>query len=128
MDDVILFEMGNEREEKFKEILDLYSKETWTEVNNDKYSILFNSMEEDRVRQSRLVLPFTSVPFDDGVQYLGFKLEPNDYRFRDWLWLYEKIEMRVSNFQIGATYGCPEGKINITEIRSGVGFQCTSFQ
>lgn len=24
-----------------------------------------------------------------------FKLTPNDYRFRDWLWLYEKIEKRV---------------------------------
>ena len=77
------------------------------ELKIDKSSILFNGLEEDKERQCRLIMPFNSIAFDDGVQYLCFKIKPNDYKFKHRLWLYEKIEMRVP---IDATYGCLEGQ------------------
>jgi len=42
-------------------------------------------LEKKKERQCKQILPYTFVPFDNGVKYLGFHLKPNDYRFRDWL-------------------------------------------
>ena len=32
---------------------------------------------------------------DEGSKYLGFVLKPNAYCFKDWMWLYKKIESRI---------------------------------
>ena len=32
----------------------------------------------------------------EGFKYLGFFLKPNSYAFQDWMWLYQKVESRVS--------------------------------
>ena len=32
---------------------------------------------------------------DEGFKYLGFVLKPNAYSFKDWMWLYKKIEGRI---------------------------------
>jgi hypothetical protein len=41
-------------------------------------------------------LPFAQKQIDEGFKYLGFVLKPNDYVFRDWLWLFIKIQKRIS--------------------------------
>ena len=36
------------------------------------------------------------VDLSQGVKYLGFLLKPVGYKYEDWLWLYNKIEARIS--------------------------------
>jgi hypothetical protein len=36
------------------------------------------------------------VELDQGIKYLSFNLKPNDYRYENWMWLYNKIEERIS--------------------------------
>ena len=31
-----------------------------------------------------------------GFKYLGFFLNPNAYSFKDWIWLYKKVESHIS--------------------------------
>lgn len=30
------------------------------------------------------------------MNYLGFNLKPNDYKFVDWLWLFKRIKTKIS--------------------------------
>ena len=39
---------------------------------------------------------FPTSPVSKGFKYLGFSLKPNAYAFQDWLWLYKKIESRIT--------------------------------
>lgn len=54
------------------------------EVNIHKSSILFNGLEENLEKQ------FFQA-FDKGLEYIGFYLKLNDYKFKDWNCLCEKI-------------------------------------
>ena len=35
----------------------------------------------------------------NGFKYLGFFLKPNNYGFQDWIWIYQKVEARVSAWE-----------------------------
>ena len=39
--------------------------------------------------------PYILKPMDEVFKYLGFVLKPNAYCFKDWMWLYKKIENRI---------------------------------
>ena len=43
----------------------------------------------------RMKFPYTIKSMDEGFKYLGFVLKPNAYSFKDWMWLYRKIEGRI---------------------------------
>jgi len=38
----------------------------------------------------------TDSDLDHGIKYMDSKLKPNDYKYADWLWLFDKIEARIS--------------------------------
>ena len=46
-------------------------------------------------------MPYILKPLSEGFKYLGFLLKPNAYSFKDWIWLYKKIEGKI---------GCWENK------------------
>lgn len=73
VDDVILLGLGTQRKAgKCKEILDLYIKATGMEVNVCyKSSILFTGLGEEWETQSKQIFPYTSVPVNKEVKYLG---------------------------------------------------------
>lgn len=108
VDDVILFGLGTVRQAgKYQEILDLYFRETHMEVDLNKLNILFNNLVEEQEWRIFWNCPFKESAFDNGViylKYLGFVLNPNDYRVKEYNSLYEKMV----EYQIGATYGSQE--------------------
>jgi hypothetical protein len=101
--DIIIFYQGTTMElRSIKEILDIYCQAIGMEVNMVKSSKLFNELEDEIKTQIKYLFPINYSDLDQGIKYLGFKLEPNDYKYADWIWLHNKIEARS---QYGATCG-----------------------
>lgn len=65
-------------------------------MNAHKSSILFNGLEDNLERQLSQILHYSPTPFDNGFNVWGFNfyMKPNDYKFKNWLWWFEKIEGR----------------------------------
>ena len=96
VDDVV--RMGKGTLENFKEceqILGLYKKATGMHINVEKSILSENSIP--KMVKNRLVteVPYILKPLTEGFKYLGFILKPNAYSFKDWLWLYKKVEGRI---------------------------------
>ena len=96
VDDVVM--MGEGMWENLKEaeqVLDLYNKVTEMHINVEKPILSENGLP-DTVR-NRLIseFPYSIKPMSEDFKYLGFVLKPNGYSFKDWMWLYKKIEGRL---------------------------------
>jgi hypothetical protein len=74
--------------------MDSYYKATRMGVNMDKSSMLFNGFGRGIGKTIAPTFPIMSL--DQGVNYLGFNLKPNDYKFVDWLWLFKRIKAKIS--------------------------------
>ena len=96
--DVIFFGIGTlQKVKKYMEILYLCCKFIGMEVNIHKSSTLLNGLEENMERQVAQVISYTPTPLEKGIKYPSFHLNPNDYKFSDWKWLYKKIEDELTN-------------------------------
>ena len=84
------FELGLKEKLQSTEIINQHCKARVMEVNVYKTSILFNGIGEHHEKQFNGVLPFTSVPFENGLKYTGLFLKPIDYRYKDSSYLWEK--------------------------------------
>ena len=60
----------------------------------------FISLDDDEniLNQVMFVFPYSWSELNNGFKYLGFSLKPNSYAFKDWMWLYQKVESRVSSW------------------------------
>jgi hypothetical protein len=97
VDSIMIFGHGSIRELKsIKEIIDIYCLATCMEVNMEKSSLLFKELEEATRSQVTNPMPKNHLDIEQGIKYLGFKLKPNYYKYDGWLWLYNKIEVRIS--------------------------------
>jgi hypothetical protein len=65
------------------------------EINKQKSSINFSSLDEEEAIYIVERLPFQVLDIDEGLKYLGFLLKPNNYRKIDWRWLIAKLEKRL---------------------------------
>ena len=84
VDDILIFCNGSIREvEKLSEILHLFCKATWMQLNSHKYTITTFNLEEDITREFMELFPFQSYTLDEGLKYLGFRLKPNCYKKED---------------------------------------------
>ena len=88
----ILF-LGNLKEAK--KILDLYKKAIGMHINVEKSTFSENGLPEVIKERIRAESPYILKPMDEGFKYPGFVLKPNAYSFKDWMWLYKKIEGRI---------------------------------
>ena len=68
-------------------------------VNIEKYMIVHNECLVGLSQESKEILSYPTIPMCDGFKYLGFFLKPNSYGFQDWIWLYKKVEARVSSWE-----------------------------
>ena len=96
VDDVIM--MGEGTWENLKEaekILELYKKATGMHINVEKSILSENAITEAIEERIRVETPYILKPMDEGFKYPGFVLKPNAYCFKDWMWLYKKIESRI---------------------------------
>jgi hypothetical protein len=85
VNDVLLFINGSFRESsKFKEILALYGKAIGMEINFQKLSISFNSLEAEDEQNILPNFPLKFLNFNEEFEYLSFLLKPNGYGKRDW--------------------------------------------
>lgn len=76
--------------------MDLYCKATGMEANMKKSLMSFNALEVKVKIQVINLLPMNHSDLNHGIKYLGFKLKPSDYKYVDWLWLFNKIEATIS--------------------------------
>ena len=67
-------------------------------VNMEKSNLILNEFSDDMIQRAREIVPFQITPVEVGFKYLGFFLKPNNYSYQDWVWLYKKIESRVTNW------------------------------
>ena len=65
-------------------------------VNIDKSMLVHNECSAELIQQSKEILSYPTNPMSDGFKYLGFFLKPNSYGFQYWIWIYQKVEERVS--------------------------------
>jgi N-acetylneuraminic acid mutarotase len=76
--------------------MDSYCKATRMGVNMDKSSMLFNGFGRGIGKTNSPDFSYKLWALDQGVNYLGFNLKPNDYKFVDWLWLFKRIKAKIS--------------------------------
>ena len=90
--------MGEGTWENLKEdeqFLDLYKKAIRMHINVEKYILSKNGLPDTVRNRIKSYFPYSIKPLSDGSKYLGFFLKPNAYSFKDWMWLYKKIEGRI---------------------------------
>jgi hypothetical protein len=96
VDDILIFCDGSRQDiGKLCEGLLLFKQATGMEINAQKSSITFSSLDEEETQYIAERLPFQVLDLNEGLKYLGFQLKPNDYRKSDWRWLIVKLEKRL---------------------------------
>jgi hypothetical protein len=77
-------------------VLNLYCKATGMEIKFDKYCLnshfLFGSLKQ----QIGELLHFPRKEIEIGFNYLRFVLKHNNYKFVYWMWIYKKVEARIT--------------------------------
>ena len=61
-------------------------------INEGKYSTIMVHLEPHDLHLLMNIYTFPIRNLDDGIKYLGFPLNPNDYWKKDWDWLVTRIE------------------------------------
>ena len=80
-------------------ILEKYQKATRMAINKENSKLAFNNLLEELLNRVRELVPYTINPVIEGIKYLGFSLKPNSYAFQDSLWLFKKVEVRLSMWE-----------------------------
>ena len=97
VDDVLMFGDGTfSNIQNLVKVLKSYQRATRMEINLEKSKLYQNCINEEVLTKERELIPMPISPLNEGFKYLGFKLKPNAYSSQDWVWLYKKIESRVS--------------------------------
>jgi len=97
VDDVLLFGVASVEEwTKYYEIVTIYCLASGMKISNTK-SILIHA-EKDPIPEIDAVFSIDRAPLDKGFKYLGFMLKPNAYRIGDWVWMWKKIDNRISHW------------------------------
>ena len=68
------------------------------QISEEKYSFLYNAIDDLTRDKIAAILPFKMEPLSVGFKYLGFYLKPLGYYVNDWHWLIKKFEQRISNW------------------------------
>jgi len=65
------------------EILNMFDRATGMTNNVYKSKISFYRMEKEVEIFFKIVFPYKTLDFQEGIKYLGFHLKPNDHRKLD---------------------------------------------
>ena len=85
VDDVILFRLGTVEEwGAYKESLKLFCSAMGMCVSMEKYSFLYQNVDEETICQISMLLPYSMVPISLGFKYLGYCLKYLGYHTFDW--------------------------------------------
>ena len=64
-------------------------------INVENCILSENGLSDTIRNKLNLEIPYFVKPLSKGFKYLGLFLKPNAYSFKDWMWLYKKIERRI---------------------------------
>lgn len=87
---------------KSLEILDLFCKSTWMEVNYGKLFCYCHNNNIGLQMEMDAYCPFERVDLSSRLKYIRFFLKPTNYTKEGWYWLIEKLE---KEFIYGAISG-----------------------
>jgi hypothetical protein len=73
----------------------LYSA-TGMKINMEKSCLLLNHCENEEEAYIAITFPAPRKLFSEGLKYLGFNLNPENYRKEDWGWLIRKVEAHIA--------------------------------
>ena len=95
----MLFMVGiKENLKEFDSFIEKYKKAKGMLVNIDKSMLVHNECSKYLIQQSKEIISYPINPMSKGFKYIGFFLKHNIYVFQDWIWLYQKVEARVSTW------------------------------
>ena len=94
VDDFLIFLNGAMSDSLiFNAMLKLFCKATCMCCNHSKSTLSYLGFSQHEIHFSLQIFPFSSLEFEDGLKYLGFRLKPFKYKIVDWSWLVAKIEI-----------------------------------
>ena len=100
VDDVILLGTGNLLEwMAFDVILGTFCQASGMCISIDKSCFLYNNVDVDIHTDIARGLPYKMEPLTTGFKYLGYYLKPLGYKVRDWYWLIQKFECKISHWE-----------------------------
>ena len=67
-------------------------------ISVDKSSFLYNNVDVDIRTEIAKAFPYKMETITAGFMYLGYFIKPLGYRVRDWHWLIQKFEHRISHW------------------------------
>ena len=93
VDDVVLF--GNETLDEWKAfdvLLDIFFSTSGMSISVDKFSFLYNELDEEVLDRISSIMPYKMDPIQVGFKYLGYYLNPLSYGINDWRWTLKSFE------------------------------------
>lgn len=99
VDDVLLAGIDSlEDWRAYQGILDLFCKASGMKISLRKSCFYENYVDEEHLAAITSLMPFKCCKVVDGFTYLGFQLKPNGYLLKEWHWLIQKFESRISHW------------------------------
>ena len=81
-----------------KVLLDTFCAASGMLVNTDKSCFLTNNVKDALISRITRSMPFRSQAMATGFKYLGYFIKPSGYLVKDWIWLVDKFEKRISHW------------------------------
>ena len=57
-----------------------------------------NEASEEHTATMQSLLQMSSCSLAEGIKYLGYIINPNGYKARDWQWLIHRFEQRIKHW------------------------------
>lgn len=96
---MVLFELGFIEEwVVYKEMLETFCRATGMVVNETKSIFLEYGLDQSTKDHIIDMFPYQCQDVELGFKYLGFVLNPNNYKKEDWYWLLREIEKRIGHW------------------------------
>ena len=84
---------------EYATLTEKYMKAIGMIINIEKSMLAHNEFPDKLAQKSKEILAYPTKPLAEGFKYLGFFLKPNCYAFKDWMWLFQKVEARVFSWE-----------------------------
>ena len=96
---MIIFGTGDVEEwTEINRILNLFCRASGMLLNLNKSGFIFHKQVCDVEVALMEIIPVKSSAIGGGIKYLRCLLKPNGYITKDWMWLLNKVEKQIRNW------------------------------
>eukprot|EP00253_Pinus_taeda_P009728 PITA_09728 len=78
------------------QVMGLFQKATGMVLNESKSTLSALDCAQNELLFTLRRFPFVTSSFEEGLRYLGYRLNPFGYKIADWIWLITKVEKRLN--------------------------------